>query len=460
MNRRAESHDIFADTEVRPTLPWSCEAEQAVLGGLLIDPSAMERLAEVPLRADHFFHARHRAIWTVITEMTARQLPVDVVTTYERLEATEMGAADVGGLQYLNAMAQGVPSAANIRRHAEIVREKALRREIIGAADRALAIAREPDGDAAGKLDQVASMFAQIDRPASRSAPQRLSELVARRLEHWQALGEGDATPGVPTGLDNLDNALTGGLKSGKVIVLAARPSVGKTSLAQQIGLTVAAGGEPVLMLSQEMPAGELVDRAMANLGRVNLEHLTTGKFVREDWAAISAAADDAAALPFFVDDQPALTLLDIRAKARQVKHRHGLTLLIVDYLQLCASTAAFDKRHHQIEQISRGLKQLAKELDICVLALSQLSRKSTSREDGEPELDDLKESGAIEEDADTVILLHPMGNVGNGALLILAKVPKNRSGRRGRLALEFAGKTQRWVSSNASVGRKERGVR
>lgn len=450
MNRRAE---VPLEPEA-PELPWSCEAEQAVLGGMLIDNSALLRMADVPLRADHFFHATHRMIWSVMLEMSARQLPLDVVTVFDRLGEQ---AAEVGGLAYLNAVAQSVPSAANIRRYAEIVRERALQRDIIATADRAMTIARQPGGDAASKLDQVATLFSQVDRPTARSAPRRLGDLMTARLEHWQSLSEGETTPGIPTGLDNLDKALTGGLKPGKVIVLAARPSVGKTSFAQHIGLTVAAAGHPVLMLSQEMPAGELVDRVMANLGGVNLEHLSTGNFIEADWAAISAAADDAGRLPFFVDDQPALTLLDIRAKARQVQQRSGLALLIVDYLQLCASSSSFDKRHHQIEQISRGLKQLAKELDLCVLALSQLSRQATRREDGEPELDDLKESGAIEEDADTVILLHPMGNQADGSLLILAKVPKNRSGRRGRLALQFTGKTQRWAASTGDVSRRRK---
>jgi len=436
-------------------LPWSCEAEQSVLGGMLLDPGAMLRMADTPLRADHFFHAQHGQLWAAMAELAARHQAVDVITVFEHLQSR--GKADeCGGLKYLNSLAQSVPSAANIRRYAEIVREKALQRDVIAAADRAMTIAREP-GDPAGKLDQVASLFGAIRRPTARSAPRRLAELLPDRLEHWQALESGDSTPGIPTGLPHLDSALTGGLKRGKVIVLAARPSVGKTSLAQQIGLTVAAAGHSVLMLSQEMPAGDLVDRAVANLAGVNLERMSTGAFVDGDWSLMTAAVDGAARLPFFVDDHPALTLLDIRAKARQVQQRDGLALLIVDYLQLCASSATLDKRHHQIEQISRGLKQLAKELDVCVLALSQLSRQSTRRADGEPELDDLKESGAIEEDADTVIMLHPMGNLQGGALLVLAKVPKNRSGRRGRLGLEFIGRTQRWAESSADVSRNRR---
>lgn len=398
--------------------------------------------------------AGHRAIWTAVMGLAAKHQAIDPITVFERLQAA--GKADeVGGLPYLTALAHCVPSATHIRRYAEIVRDKALGRAVIAAADQALSIAQGP-GEPAAKLDKAASLFAAIARPSASSSPRRLSELMTARLDHFEALGKGDTVSGISTGLGHMDHALAGGLKPGKVIVLAARPSVGKTSCGQQIGLFVAKAGHPVLMLSQEMPAGELVDRVVANLGGVNLEHLSTGRFAKDDWGLISSAADLASGLPFFVDDQPALTLLDIRAKARQVHRKEGLALLIVDYLQLCANSGNSDKRHHQIEQISRGLKQLAKELGICVLALSQLNRQSTHREDGEPELSDLKESGAIEEDADVVILLHPMERLPHDELLVLAKVAKNRGGRRGRLALAFHGKTQRWAQSDASVSRRK----
>ena len=302
-------------------------------------------------------------------------------------------------------------------------------------------------------LDRAATLFADVQRTRAARAPRPLGDLVAQRLEHWQQLAAGETEAGISTGISTLDSALGGGFKPGRVIVLAARPSVGKTSLAAQLGLNVAALGHPVLVLSQEMQAGDLVDRAVANLGRVPLDHLMTGKFTDDDWLCVTQATDASARLPLSIDDQPALTLLDIRAKARQVQQRGGLALLIVDYLQLCSSTSAFDKRHHQIEQISRGMKQLAKELGVCVLLLSQLNR-----ERGEPELDNLKESGAIEEDADTVIMLHPMGVAPDDGMLVLAKIPKNRQGRRGRLALSLHGKTQRWVQSTGNVSRRGTG--
>ncbi|WP_342616970.1 replicative DNA helicase [Rhodoferax sp. GW822-FHT02A01] len=432
------------------SLPWSVEAEQSVIGSLLIDPDAISRVVERQLVAQHFFDLRHRCAMSAIFELAAQRKPVDVVTVFAHLSAQGKGD-DCGGIQYLDDVASSVPSASRVGAYADIVIEKALHRSIINAADKALTIAWEP-GEAGAALDKVASLFATIKRSRSASSPVRLGELVVNRLDHWQSLAAGDTLPGVPTGLASLDDALGGGIKPGKVIVLAARPSVGKTSLAGQISLSVASQGHTVLMLSQEMPAGDLVDRAVANLGAVNLDHLTTGNFENEDWSHVTEAAEAASKIPFYVDDQPALTLLDIRAKARQVQQRDGLVLLVVDYLQLCSSPGKFDKRHHQIEEISRGMKTLAKELGICVMVLSQLNRESDK---DEPELVHLKESGAIEEDADVVIMLHPMGNESDGGLLVLAKIPKNRQGRRGRLALSLHGKTQQWRQSVGNVARR-----
>lgn len=432
-------------------LPWSPEAEQSILGALMLEPAAALRIADRQLQAGHFFDHRHAAIWTAIADMVSRHRPVDVVTVFEHLQSAGCDEA-AGGLAYLNALAQCVPSAANIGRYADIVIEKALRRSMVDAAGQAQQIAQQA-GDADEALDQVAALFAGLKRTRSRGSPRRLAELVAQRVDHWQALGDGSTEPGAPTGLGNLDSALGGGVKPGKVIVLAARPSVGKTSLAAQIALHLGATGKAVLVLSQEMPAGDLTDRAAANLAGVSLDRLTTGRFEEDDWPRIAEASDVMARLPVYVDDQPALSLLDIRAKVREVQRLDpSLALVIVDYLQLCAPGASGQHRHHQIEAISRGLKTLSKEAAVCVLVLSQLNRAS---EADEPELYHLKESGAIEEDADTVILLHPWGQPQGGLMTVLAKVAKNRQGRRGRLALSVQGLLQRWAVSTADVSRK-----
>lgn len=433
-----------------PDLPWSEVAEQAVLGASLLAPDALQRLADRPLAAGHFFAGSHRDIWTAITALSARHQVADVISVHAHL--AELGKAEeVGGLEYLNALAQCVPSAANIRRHADIVIDRALDRSNRELVDRAQTIVRGP-GDATEKLDRVASLFAGAQRHPTRPAPQSFFEALIPRLGYLDDLAHGRLAPGLSTHLPTLDRALAGGLKGGRVIVLAARPSVGKTSLAAQIALNIAADGNSVLVLSQEMQVGDLVDRAVANLGRVSLDAITTGKFSPDDWSRITEAAEAAQRLPLYLDDQPALTLLDIRAKARQVQHHHGLKVLVVDYLQLCSAAGKQDSRHHQIEQLSRGMKQLAKELDVCVLVLSQVNRQSTQRADGEPTLADLKESGAVEEDADTVMVLHPKGVLADGSQLIAGILLKNRQGRRVRIALSLTGSTQRWVESTADV--------
>jgi replicative DNA helicase len=415
----------------------------------MLDPAAAQRIADRRLQASHFYDARHGAIWAAAGDLLARGLPVDVVSVFERLQAAPQ--ADAESLAYLNALAQSVPSAANIGRHADIVLDKALRRSIVDAAGQAQDIAQQP-GDSDEALDKVASLFASLKRTKTRSSPRLLSELVAHRIDHWQALADGSTEPGTPTGLDTIDAALGGGVKPGKVIVLAARPSVGKTSLASQIALNIATSGKAVLMLSQEMAAGDLTDRAAANVGRIALDRLINGRFDNDDWQRVAEAADTLARLPIYVDDQPALSMLDLRATVRQVKQ--PLCLVVVDYLQLCAPGVNGQHRHHQIEAISRGLKTLAKEAGVCVMVLSQLNRAS---ETDEPELHHLKESGAIEEDADTVLLLHPWGNAPDGGMTVLAKIPKNRQGRRGRLALSFDGRLQRWTTSTVSVTRERR---
>lgn len=434
--------------EAEAWLPWAAEAEQGLLGGLLLDNDAMPRAAGM-VDAGSFWHAPHRAIFAAIDRLVRANKPADVITVFESLRDSGQ-AEESGGLKYLNDLAQSVPSAAAVGRYAEIVADKALRRSLLSAADQAAALVHEAD-TADEAIDRVQSLFASIKRLKAGRDPRQVRELMAARVDHWNDLAAGTVVPGIPTGLAAMDEALSGGIKPGHVIVLAARPSVGKTSLATQILLNVAGAGHPVLMLSQEMTAPELMDRLAANLGGVPMSHLSTGRFENGDWARITEVTDRASKLPAYIDDQPALTLLDIRAKARQVKREAGgLALLVIDYLQLCSSTGGSERRHHQIEQISRGIKALAKELDVCVLLLSQLNRAS---EGDEPELYHLKESGAIEEDADTVVLLHPWVKHQN-ALVVLAKVAKNRGGRRGRIGLELDGATQRWLPSRVSVAR------
>lgn len=437
-----------------PTRLWSNEAEQSVLGAMLLDPErAVARLADQTLTAADFFDQRHARLWEAATAMQAAGQAVDVVTVIEHLRAAGV-AEQVGGLAYLNALVQSVPSANAAGSYAALVRDFSLRRALVDAAGQVADIAAEP-GKAADAIERAAALFSGLERGNTGTVPRALGELVSERLGHWQAMAEGTLPPGVSTGLVQLDEALSGGLKPGRVIVLAARPSVGKTSLATQLGISVAMQGHGVLLLSQEMPAADLVDRIVSNLGRLSLGNLAAGAMTDDDFNRLAEGCDSASALPLLLDDTPALTLGAIRTKARQAQRKHTLALVIVDYLQLCSASGRQDTRHHQIEEISRGLKALAKELGVTVLALSQFNRGAAERE---PELSDLKESGAIEEDADTVILLHPMEQQPDGALVVLAKLAKNRQGRRGRLALELHGGTQRWKQSSCNVSRRRPG--
>lgn len=447
-------------TNTPPMAPGlrSIEAEQCVLGGLLLDASRWADVSAI-VDADAFSHSSYRAIWRAIADVVAERREVDIVTVHDRLSILGL-AEDVGGMRHLNELAECVPSAAGAVRYAGIVADRAKRRAMLAAVDGASELVIGAD-NADAALGELQARLGALQRTGARSVPKRLGELAAKRLQQVQEVAEGRAVPGMATGLAKLDAALGGGIRPGQVVVLAARPSVGKTSLALQLLLSVSERQHSGLMLSQEMTGVELAGRALSHTGGVRMDRLASATELESwEWAAIVDQTERMAGLPVWVDDQPALRLVDIAAKARDVKREAGgkLGLLVVDYLQLCAAEApgkgAERSRHHQIEALSRGIKALAKELDCGVLLLSQLNRAA---EDGEPELWHLKESGAVEEDADVVLLMHPAGMV-EGTQTICLKVAKNRGGRRGRLALAFDGRTQRWESSNADVSRRGRG--
>ncbi len=433
----------------RESRPWSAEAEQAVLGCLLLDNSLLYRLADADLTAEAFYNAVHGRIWSTTTALISAGKPADVITVAEALGDE---ADSCGGLAYLHELSQSVASTSSVRGYAAIVVEKAQRRALIRAGDEVQSLTREPEAPSV-LLDRAQSTLMALKRQDTRRDPVSLADAMTARSERWEDMGKGVVAPGMRTRLPGLDRCLGGGLQRGRVVVVAARPSIGKTSLAVQIALNVAGDAHHVLALSQEMPRGDLVDRVTANLGRVPLDGLLQGVAPddHDTWGRILEARESALRLPLQIDDQPALSLLAIRAKAQIAKARHGLDVLIIDYLQLCAASDRKLSRHHQIEEISRGLKTLAKELDICVVVLSQINRDVT-KSDREPTLADLKESGAIEEDADVVLLLHPHGEPTNGAQVIACIVAKNRQGEKRRIALRFEGAYQRWAECTTDV--------
>lgn len=428
-------------------LPWSFEAEASVISALLMAPDRFDMVGGI-VTSEMFNDLRHRAMFTAIAGMVAACKPVDVVTVYEAMEqAGTLGEVTLADLQDV---AQYAPANASLTRYAEIVAERALIRGLMGAADKAREVAVQPGLTASERLDQCQNLFQALTAQRVTREPRAVGEFVVELLDRISDLAEGNRAPGILTRIPTLDNLLGGGLKPGKQIVLAARPSVGKSALAMELAYAVAAQEHGAAFLSQEMESSELVERLTARIGAIELDHIQTGKLSDSEWASLTDAVERYRSMPLYIEDQPGLSLSDIQAKARKLKRERGIKLLVVDYLQLCTSSDSKASRHHQLEPLSRGLKVLAKQLGITTLILSQLNREVEKRTNGRPTLADLKESGAIEEDADTVILLSADGQRENGDMVIHAEVAKNRGGKKGFVKLAFTGRHQRFVETVA----------
>lgn len=429
--------------------PHSVEGEASVLGGLLLDNSAWDRIGDL-LTDQDFYRSENKLVYAAIGSLINAAKPADMITVNAYLE-NQGKAEEVGGLPYLNQLAQYVPSAANIRRYAEIVRDNAILRGLITTGDAIATAAFCPMGkDAATILDEASALVTGLRVNTGRTMPTAIEGSVVALLDRVSDLADGNVPPGIPTRIPGLDRMLGGGLKGGKQIIIAARPSIGKSSLGEQICLSLALENYGAAFLSQEMSKDELTDRAAANLGRIALDNIISGQLTDEEWPRLTEAIERMRGIPLYLDDQPGLTLHDISAKARMLKRQHDIKLLVVDYIQLCDSGKAKDNRHHQIEELSRGTKKLARQLDITIILLSQLNREVEKRVSGRPVLSDLKESGSIEEDADVVMLLS-RGQEGQGGIqLINCDVPKNRQGKVGGVTLGFDGAFQQWRESTA----------
>lgn len=438
----------FEQDESVGMLPWSIEAESSVIGALLMDNETWDRVADM-LTGSDFYRSEHRTIFNAIGAMVSANKPADVVTVYESLQSD--GKADeAGGLTYINELAQYVPSTSNVRRYAEIVAERAMMRRLLGAANKAREIATETGLSATERLDRCQNEFQQLASVRGKKEPRPVIEFAMTMLDRIQALADGETQPGIRTRLPTLDRMLGGGLKVGKQVVIAARPSVGKSALAMEFAYAVAEQGHPAGFLSQEMEGFELVDRLSARMGLIEMDNLATGKLTNGEWTALTDVVERLNGLQLYIDDQAGLSLGEIQAKARKLKREHGIMLLVLDYLQLCTPSDSKASRHHQIEEISRGLKVMAKQLGMTTVILSQLNREVEKRVGGRPTLADLKESGAIEEDADVVILLSVDGASENGDVVVHAEVAKNRGGKKGFVKLAFSGRHQRFVETIA----------
>ncbi|NVM77797.1 replicative DNA helicase [Duganella sp. SG902] len=392
--------------------PHSIEAEQSVIGGLLRDNAAFDRIADM-MQPEDFYRYDHRIIFEQIVRMINSSKPADVITVFENL--TQLGKAeDVGGLAYLNAMAQNTPSAANIRRYAEIVRDRSVLRQLITVADDISGQAFSPQGKETKEiLDEAESRIFAIAEQGARGAAgwlavQPLLTQVVERIDELYSRDNQSEITGVPTGFIDLDR-MTSGLQPGDLVIVAGRPSMGKTAFSVNIGENVAIeAGLPVAVFSMEMGGAQLAMRMLGSVGQLDQHRLRTGRLNDEDWPRLTHAIQKMNDAQLFIDETPALNPIEMRARARRLARQCGkLGLIIVDYLQLMQGSKAGDNRASEISEISRSLKGLAKELGCPVIALSQLNRSLEQRPNKRPVMSDLRESGAIEQDADVIIFLY-----------------------------------------------------
>ena len=442
------------------TPPHSIEAEQSVLGGLLLDNQAYELIAGL-VSAEDFYRHDHRLIFQHIGRLIDANRPADVITVFESLQNAGKDE-EAGGLPYLNALAQNTPSAANIRRYGEIVRDRAVLRRLVTVGDEIATAALNPQGRETKQiLDEAESAVFRIAEAGAKGRQGfiKLEPLLVQVVERIQELYEtpnaSDVT-GVPTGYVDVDK-ITAGLQKGDLIIVAGRPSMGKTTLAVNIAEHVAIDqGMPVLIFSMEMGAPQLALRMLGSVGRIDQQRLRTGRLLDGDWPRLTATMQKMHDAQLYIDESPALNALDLRARARRQARACGqLGLIVVDYLQLMSATSQGENRATEISEISRSLKALAKELRVPVIALSQLNRTVETRTDKRPVMSDLRESGAIEQDADVIFALYreefynpDTTDKGIAEVLVL----KQRNGPTGRLNLRFAGHLTRFDNLAAAT--------
>ncbi len=392
--------------------PHSIEAESSVLGGLLLDNNAWDRVGDV-LKDTDFYRYEHRLIFGSIRDLVNANKPADVITVYEALQSVGK-ADDVGGLSYLNSLAQFVPSASNIRRYGEIVRERAILRKLVTASDEIATAAFNTQGRAVEKiLDEAEQKIFNIGEEGARNKQgfQAMESLVVDLLDRVQEMADQqNEITGVPTGFHDLDR-MTSGLQAGDMVVLAARPSMGKTAFAVNIAEHVALHeGLPVAIFSMEMGAAQLAVRIVGSIGRVDQGHLRNGRLTDDEWPRLTEAIEKLRNISLHIDETPGLSPSELRANARRLARQCGkLGLIVVDYLQLMSGSGggSDENRATELGEISRGLKMLARELQCPVIALSQLNRSVEQRPDKRPMMSDLRESGAIEQDADIIMFIY-----------------------------------------------------
>ena len=388
--------------------PASVEAEQAVLGAMLLKPDAVTTAAE-ELTADDFYRETHRLIFEAMMELKERTEPVDLVTLTEQLKKADK-LAKIGGIPALSLIANSVPTAANVHYHARIVHEKAQLRSLINAATEIAGAAYESADEVEDIMDSAEKRILSVASGKRSKDFVPLQDILLDTLEQIDLRynNKGSIT-GLPTGFTELDH-LTAGLQKSDLILVAARPSMGKTAFTLNIAAhVVLRAKEPVAFFSLEMSKEQLVQRLLCSEGRIDSQRLRVGELEEKEWGDLIDTANRLSAAPLYIDDTPSITVMELRSKARRLKAEHGLSLIVIDYLQLMQGRASKsgDNRQQEISEISRSLKALARELNVPVIALSQLSRSVESRQIKRPMLSDLRESGSLEQDADIVMFLY-----------------------------------------------------
>ncbi|HEX4023082.1 MAG TPA: replicative DNA helicase [Steroidobacteraceae bacterium] len=436
------------------TPPHSVEAEQSVLGALLIDSVAWDQVADV-VRAEDFYRPDHRLIFEAFAELVAAGRPGDVITVSEQLERRGR-LVDAGGLAYLGTLARDTPTAANARSYALIVHERALLRRLLEAGRQIASSVFSDEGLAARDLvDRAEALVFDIAEQGARGrgGAIRVASLLPPlidKIDEWHS--DPDKLRGLATGFTDFDR-LTGGLRPGDLVVVAGRPSMGKTTLAVNMAEFAAVSPDiraSVAIFSMEMPSEQLVTRMLSSIGHVPLNSIRTGRISDDDWVRITAATSQLSEAKLFIDESPGLTPTELRARARRIKREHGLGLVVVDYLQLMQVPGTKENRATEIAEISRGLKALAKELQVPVIALSQLNRGVEQRQEKKPVMSDLRESGAIEQDADMILLIYrdevyDKNTTKKGIAEI--DLAKHRNGEIGTFLLTFQGQYTRFVN-------------
>ncbi|HXX80940.1 MAG TPA: replicative DNA helicase [Thermodesulfovibrionales bacterium] len=429
--------------------PQNIEAEQSILGAILLENEALTKALEI-LSPEDFYRESHRRIFNVMLDLFDRNEAIDLITVTDALKrGNDLDA--VGGVTYLSSLVTQVPTSANVRYHSKIVKEKALLRALLMSATEIAARVYESSLEADEMVDHAERIIFDISDKRTKTSFYTLKDVIKSSFEMIEHLyDKKEAITGVPSGFGDLD-ALTTGFQPGDLVVIGGRPSMGKTALglniAQHVGLEMR---EPVAIFSLEMSKEQLALRMLCAEAMVDSNSVRKGFIRKEDWHKLTSAAGKLAEAPIFIDDSSSTTVLEMRAKARRLKMEHGgLSLVIVDYLQLMRSRGGFERREQEISEISRSLKGLAKELRVPVIALSQLNRGVEQRHDRRPTLADLRESGAIEQDADVIIFLYRdrvynKENTSDRAEVIIAK---QRNGPTSTVHLTFLSHCTRFVS-------------